>query len=813
MATYLSGSSVKGDTMQTLYLMNPSYTAYNDSSNSGNMVLLSPTTGLANQDLLGNPGQQQQQYAGFSLPQTVPQQTHATAIANTNMGHHASPQEIFANRLSSQGYNWNGGNELLFLPASDMRGDGQSLSARFNSINTGQNPTSGVVSHLDTRSLSQPSFQEQVPFIPSGVALGLSAESLQTSTGAGQILSLSLSPQQPALNQLQSFPIQHPELAVNSGAGLNDGVLDNYSNKGNQWMGNTLSSLRASPSMLGTGYQGQVTGVPNNRQVNVLSGSPKVELYASKYLKPAQQLLNEVVSVGRGSKNSSVNQAKQQSWGTPSTFGGGFGQEKNLAETGGKDGGAVANWGNEKDRVLSVSALPMAVSEVQEHNVENLVELTATDRQELQIKKAKLLAMVDEVDQRYRQYHHQMQIVVASFETTAGLGAARTYTALALQTISKHFRCLKDAIKGQIRVACKVLGEEFDMGHGRGETSRLRFIDQQLRQQRALQQLGMMQQHPWRPQRGLPERSVSVLRAWLFEHFLHPYPKDSDKVLLARQTGLTRNQVSNWFINARVRLWKPMVEEMYAEEVKDEEFIEGSDKPSRDQGDDGSKGPGVQDAAGKNESSRSLKQGNSSDFKTEGFLEAREAVDRDNSVIQSKILTTSLSDSLMLQERESSGQGVKRVRSDLSTNLDMKSYDLHSGHLLTKGRTEDTFGIPSEGLVQDDDQNLGSYGMYQLGGFNRFSNQGLGATYPNSTAVSLTLGLQRSEGLSVSGAQQNYMHGQGPLHIERRQEGEMNPVNFYSMHDISGGHPGSYEVMNLQDRKRFASHMLQHDFT
>lgn len=24
-------------------------------------------------------------------------------------------------------------------------------------------------------------------------------------------------------------------------------------------------------------------------------------------------------------------------------------------------------------------------------------------------------------------------------------------------------------------------------------------------------------------------------------------------------------QVSNWFINARVRLWKPMIEEMYAE--------------------------------------------------------------------------------------------------------------------------------------------------------------------------------------------------------------------------------------------------------
>ncbi|RZC52095.1 hypothetical protein C5167_020523 [Papaver somniferum] len=36
--------------------------------------------------------------------------------------------------------------------------------------------------------------------------------------------------------------------------------------------------------------------------------------------------------------------------------------------------------------------------------------------------------------------------------------------------------------------------------------------------------------------------------------------------MLASQTGLSKNQVSNWFINARVRLWKPMIEEIYKEE-------------------------------------------------------------------------------------------------------------------------------------------------------------------------------------------------------------------------------------------------------
>ncbi|KAE8802298.1 BEL1-type homeodomain protein [Hordeum vulgare] len=78
----------------------------------------------------------------------------------------------------------------------------------------------------------------------------------------------------------------------------------------------------------------------------------------------------------------------------------------------------------------------------------------------------------------------------------------------------------------------------------------------------ALQQLRRGDQQSWRPQRGLPEKSVAVLKAWMFENFLRPYPKDHEK-----DSGLSRSQVSNWFINARVRLWKAMIEEMY-EEVK-----------------------------------------------------------------------------------------------------------------------------------------------------------------------------------------------------------------------------------------------------
>ena len=76
-----------------------------------------------------------------------------------------------------------------------------------------------------------------------------------------------------------------------------------------------------------------------------------------------------------------------------------------------------------------------------------------------------------------------MQIVV-SFDVIAGCGAAKPYTALALQTISRHIRCLHDAITGQIRATRKSLGEQDTSGSGKGVgITCLRYVDQQLRQQ------------------------------------------------------------------------------------------------------------------------------------------------------------------------------------------------------------------------------------------------------------------------------------------------------------------------------------------
>uniref|UniRef100_A0A0E0KIM5 Homeobox domain-containing protein n=1 Tax=Oryza punctata TaxID=4537 RepID=A0A0E0KIM5_ORYPU len=291
---------------------------------------------------------------------------------------------------------------------------------------------------------------------------------------------------------------------------VRDGVL--YFNRQQQQQQQQAAAAAASVQQLPMALHGQVGALGQQLHVGYGPAGVAGVLRNSKYTRAAQELLEEFCSVGRG-------QIK-----------GGRGSAPNNPNSS-KAGGAAA--------AASSSGAAQSPS-------------------------------------RYNHYCDQMQMVVNFFDSVMGFGAATPYTALAQKAMSRHFRCLKDAIAAQLRHTCELLGEKdagTSSGLTKGETPRLRAIDQSLRQQRAFHHMGIMEQEAWRPQRGLPERSVNILRSWLFEHFLHPYPSDADKHLLARQTGLSRNQVSNWFINARVRLWKPMIEEMYQQECKE---LEGS---------------------------------------------------------------------------------------------------------------------------------------------------------------------------------------------------------------------------------------------
>ena len=58
-----------------------------------------------------------------------------------------------------------------------------------------------------------------------------------------------------------------------------------------------------------------------------------------------------------------------------------------------------------------------------------------------------------------------------------------------------------------------------------------------------------------RKRRGnLPKPVTAILKRWLVEHCANPYPTEDEKNWLKHETGLTLNQISNWFINARRRI-------------------------------------------------------------------------------------------------------------------------------------------------------------------------------------------------------------------------------------------------------------------
>ncbi|KAL9965448.1 hypothetical protein ACROYT_G029252 [Oculina patagonica] len=64
-----------------------------------------------------------------------------------------------------------------------------------------------------------------------------------------------------------------------------------------------------------------------------------------------------------------------------------------------------------------------------------------------------------------------------------------------------------------------------------------------------------------RTRRGvLPKQATNIMKTWLFQHLVHPYPTEDEKRTIAAQTNLTILQVNNWFINARRRILQPMLD-------------------------------------------------------------------------------------------------------------------------------------------------------------------------------------------------------------------------------------------------------------
>uniref|UniRef100_A0A2C9W040 POX domain-containing protein n=1 Tax=Manihot esculenta TaxID=3983 RepID=A0A2C9W040_MANES len=345
-----------------------------------------------------------------------------------------------------------------------------------------------------------------------------------------QVLSLSLSSNPPSRGNITQFEEGYESEHMQS----KPGELKESHNQDSKILksSNYLCSM-SKPAIISRSAGKSLSDMVGTSNYNVLQNAGPLGpftgyatiLKSSKFLKPAQQLLDEFCRAA-GLKLLKTCEGSARISG-------------DCAETGAKVNNTTFYSSNEVSGDVAVA--------VASSTCESL-------RSEYQQKKAKLLYLQEEVCHRYKQYHQQMQMVASSFESVAGLSTATPYVSLALKTVSRNFRCVRHAISDQLKHVAKALGEDLlspntgtSSSKGDTSTSRLKYTDQNFQRYRcggANAGFFESQQHVWRPQRGLPERSVAILRAWLFEHFLHPYPSDTDKHMLATQTGLSRNQAA-----------------------------------------------------------------------------------------------------------------------------------------------------------------------------------------------------------------------------------------------------------------------------
>ncbi|CAI5704356.1 hypothetical protein KXD40_001354 [Peronospora effusa] len=78
------------------------------------------------------------------------------------------------------------------------------------------------------------------------------------------------------------------------------------------------------------------------------------------------------------------------------------------------------------------------------------------------------------------------------------------------------------------------------------------------------------QQPSKKSRRELPPHTVAILKGWMLsrEHVKHPYPTDEDKQMLLMKTGISMKQLTNWFTNARKRIWKPMMRREHSRQMQ-----------------------------------------------------------------------------------------------------------------------------------------------------------------------------------------------------------------------------------------------------
>ncbi|XP_021897143.1 BEL1-like homeodomain protein 6 [Carica papaya] len=230
-------------------------------------------------------------------------------------------------------------------------------------------------------------------------------------------------------------------------------------------------------------------------------------------------------------------------------------------------------------------------------------------------------------------------------------------------------------------------------------------------------------------------------------------------------------QVSNWFINARVRLWKPMVEEMYKEEFADAEMdsnsssdnlakaLKGDMRTSEDRGEDFQQ-------TGSSAAMERISTGQLMDSKSDHVPDA-----------EFTGTTGGLHNSMREAETE---YGLLKLREGQRPNVDDCS--LFPDTIVHSDGASDRFMAAA----------AAAYHMPEMGRFG------------SGTGVSLTLGLQHCEGANRPTSGGNHRTFVGVRGAEDIYNAAASSV---------GTETVDYECINPNNRQhRFSSSQLLHDF-
>ena len=71
-----------------------------------------------------------------------------------------------------------------------------------------------------------------------------------------------------------------------------------------------------------------------------------------------------------------------------------------------------------------------------------------------------------------------------------------------------------------------------------------------------------------RPEHNHSKIATDLFKAWFYANLEHPFPSDDVKADFADRTGLSFTQVTTWFVNARKRVWKPLLHESRREQIE-----------------------------------------------------------------------------------------------------------------------------------------------------------------------------------------------------------------------------------------------------